>query len=77
MAKTITTNRKRSRARPQLQQRPERPQAGRKPGRRGPGNRTAARKAAPQFLPALPENESEDQYGAYGDGRGETDLLQP
>ena len=54
-----------------------RPKTARKSARRSPANRTAARKAPVQFLPPLPENESEDQYGAYGDERGETDLMKP
>jgi hypothetical protein len=68
MTKTTKTKRKGVRARPQT---------ARKSARRRRANRTAARKAPAQFLPALPENESEDQAGAYGDERGETDLIQP
>ena len=65
MTKTTKTKRTGVRARPQTP---------RKSARRRPAGRTAE-KAAPRFLPPLPENESEDHLGAYGDERGETDVI--
>lgn len=62
MAKS-TSRRKHGRARPRAARRHVR--------------RTAASPGA--FRPDAPirENESEDQAGAYGGDRGETDLIQP
>lgn len=51
-----------------------RPQTARKRGRRA----VPAEPSIAQIPPAtVHENESEDQAGAYGDDRGETDFLQP
>ena len=60
-----TTSRRKPRARPQT---------ARKRGKR-------ARPAEPPIASIPPatvhKNESEDQLGAYGDGAGETDIMQP
>lgn len=51
-----------------------RPQTARRKSKRGKPTEPAVASIPPA---TVHENESEDQAGAYGDDRGETDFLQP